>query len=171
MKSVRNYIAVLAFAGMFSAAHAGEWTCVGSTFIPDETSPAVAPNGPAAMTLGRLHFIGNSFGTIEARCNITNPNDAGANPGWGRLEITHNDPDGMGNMSRVIVQLMEVDKFTGNTNVITTYDSNNFNQAFLRVVPFNYAWNFVNFAYYVNVQIIRQNANVNPWLARVRLFD
>src|SRR5262245_2432016 len=135
--SIRNYIAALAFAGMFSAAQAGEWTCVGSTFTPDESSPAVAAgNQLTDMSLGRLQFLGNNMGTIVARCNITNPNDAGANPGWGHLEITHNDPDGMGNNTQVLVQLMEVNKFTGNTAVITTFNSSNFNQAFLRVHAF-----------------------------------
>jgi hypothetical protein len=155
---------------MFSLAQAGEWTCVGSTFTPDETSPA-AVNGPAAFTFGRFHFFGAAVGTIEGRCNITNPLDNSVNPGWGHLEITHNDPDGMGAGTRVVIQLIEVNKFTGNTVVITTYDSNNFNQAILRVHAFNYNWNFANFAYYVNVQISRQNMNMNPWLARVRLFD
>lgn len=170
--SIRNYIAVLTFAGMFSAAQAGEWTCVGSTFTPDEASPATAAaTGLTAMNMGRLLFNNANVGTIEARCNITNPNDAGANPGWGHLEITHLDPDGMGNATQVLIQLMEVNKATGNTAVITTYDSNNFNAVVLNVHGFAYNWNFVNFAYYVNVKITRQNANMNPWLARVRLFD
>lgn len=168
--SIRNYVAVLAFTGMFSAAQAGEWTCVGSTFTPDESSPAIKV-GPTAMTLAKVQFFNNIVGTIEARCNITNPNDAGANPGWGHLEITHLDPDGMGNASRVVIQLMEVNKATGVANVITTYNSDAFNAAILRVHNFAYNWNFVSFAYYVNVQITRQDAALIPWLARVRLFD
>ena len=168
--SIRNYIAVLAFTGIFSAAHAGEWTCVGSTFTPDESSPATKV-GPTAQTLGKLQFFSNLTGTIEARCNITNPNDAGANPGWGHLEITHLDPDGMANATQVLIQLMEVNKATGVTTVITTYNSNAFNAAILRVHGFNYNWNFVSFAYYVNVQITRQDPALIPWLARVRLFD
>jgi hypothetical protein len=123
------------------------------------------------MTFARFQHSGNNVGMIEARCNITNPNDAGANPGWGRLEITHDDPDGQMAGAQVVVRLIEVDKATGLINVITTYDSNNFNQAILRVHMFNYAWNFVSFAYHVNVQITRNNANLVPWLARVRLFD
>jgi hypothetical protein len=169
--SIRNYIAALAFAGMFSAAQAGEWTCVGSAFALDESSLASASNGITPPTAARLQFLGNTFGTIEARCNITNPNDAGGNPGWGHIEITHNDPDGMANAVGVVVQLVEVNKVNGIAVPFFTYDSSNFNSAILRALAFNKAWNFVNFAYYVNVTITRPNANMNPWLARVRLFD
>ena len=169
--SIRNYIAALAFAGMFSTAQAGEWTCVGSAFALDESSLASAANGIAVATSGRLQFLGNTFGTIEARCNITNPLDASPNPGWGHLEITHNDPDGMANAVGMVIQLMEVNKFTGIAVPFLTYDSSNFNSAILRTVAFNHAWNFVNFAYYVNVTITRPNNNTIPWLARVRLFD
>src|SRR4030095_1785466 len=111
--SIRNYIAAVALASMFSAAQAGEWTCVGSAFTLDESSLASAANGPTAVTSARLQFLGNNFGTIEARCNITNPNDAGANPGWGHFEITHNDPDGGANAFGVVVELVEVKQFTG----------------------------------------------------------
>ena len=56
--SIRNYIAVLAFTGMFSAAQAGEWTCVGSTFTPDEASPA-AMAGPTVLANAKLQFAVN----------------------------------------------------------------------------------------------------------------
>ena len=169
--SIRNYIAVLAFAGVFSTAQAGEWTCVGSAFTLDESSLGSAANGPTPATSARLQFLGNNVGTIEARCNITNPNDAGSNPGWGHLEMTLNDPDGMANPFGVVIELREVSKFTGNTVAFVIYDSSNFAQMILRNFAFNHAWNFVNNAYYVNITITRPNANMSPWLARVRLFD
>lgn len=167
--SLTKFVSVLALAGMFTAAQAApEWTCVGSTFTPDETA---TPGTLMQMFEAKLAFAAAAAGTIEARCNVTNPSDANQNPGWGHLEITHNDPDGMGNGSQLIVELMEVNKFTGATAVLATYDSNNFAAVILRDRPVPNAWNFVNFAYYINVKVIRANANLNPWLARVRLHD
>ena len=165
---IRNCISTLALTGMFFAANAQfpEWVAATSACVPDEASAGIS-----AMTDARFHFLGVNPGVIETRCNVTNPLDNNANPNWMRLEITQSDPDGMGNVTQVFAQLIAVNKFTGVSGVIATYDSNAFNaMPLLKSIPFNFAFNFVNEAYFVRVRLSRGNGAANPWVARVRLY-
>jgi hypothetical protein len=165
---IRNCISTLALTGMFLTAHGQfpEWVAATSACVPDE-----AAVGGSAMTDARFHFAVGPVGSIETRCNVTNPRDNNVNPGWMRMEITQSDPDGMGAATQVFAQLMGVNKFTGATFVIATYDSNNFPaMPLLKSIPFGYAFNFINEAYFVRVRLFRNNAAANPWVARVRLY-
>ena len=167
---IKRYASVLAFTGMLCAVQGQglpEWTAVASTCVPDETSLG----GRLAMTNGKIHFGANVLGEIEARCNVTNPRDNNLNPGWNRMEITYSDPDGMAGVTQVLADLVRVDKFTGASVIVDTFDSNGFPAApFLRVSPFNHVFDFINAAYFVDLRVRRANANLIPGVARVRLF-
>src|SRR5262245_3156727 len=124
---------------------AGEWVTVATACTPDETSA-----GRFQADFARFQFLGNNSGSIDARCNVTNPQDSGGNPGWGLMEVSYDDPDGTLSVSQVSVTLRRVDKFTGNSFLLATFDSNT--QAAgqqVKTVAFNHAFNFVNNAYYV----------------------
>lgn len=163
---IRKHTIAFAFAVMSYAAYGqtGEWTTAASACVPDEAS-----FGMFQKTGARYLFSGVNVGTIEARCSVTNPADNTPNPGWSRMEVTLFDPDAMGAGAQVIAQLVEVNKFTGNVAVVATFNSNAFGAGILRDMPFAYAFNFVNFAYYIDLQVTRNAVAWVPWVARVRL--
>ena len=163
-------IASAAMAGLMFTPQlrAGEWVAVATTCAPDETSA-----GKFEADFGRFQFRGNNTGSVDARCNVTNPQDSltSPNPGWGSLEISYDDPDGSLNDSQVSVTLRRVDKFTGNSFLLATFDSNS--QAAgqqVRTIGFNHTFNFVNNGYYVGISVRRSTTSVMPRIQRVRLL-
>ena len=146
---------------------AGEWVAVATTCAPDESS-----TGKFQADFGRFQFLGNNTGSIDARCNVTNPQDSltSPNPGWGLLEISYDDPDGALANSQVAVTLRRVDKFTGNSFLLATFDSNTQPAGQqVRTIGFNHAFNFVNNGYYVGISVKRSTTSVMPRIQRVRL--
>src|SRR4051812_18045472 len=126
--SCRVYLLILVALGFLSlggpSAHAvdGEWTTVTSACIPDEASAGIYQ-----LEQARFEFLGASTGQIVARCNITDPADfSEGNPGWSRMDVTYDDPDGFFSNSRVRVQLRRVHETTGASSTIATFDSNLF---------------------------------------------
>jgi len=161
-------LSFLLFAGPSAHAANGEWTTVASACVPDEDSA-----GLYQFEQARFEFSRASTGQIVARCNITDPADLfGGNPGWNRMDVTYNDPDGFFNNSRVRVQLRRVHKTTGASATIATFDSNLFGVGQqLETLSFNHAFNFVDYAYYLTLILDRTDATVGPTrIQRVRLY-
>lgn len=112
-------------------------------------------------------------GTIVARCNLSNPLDSGADPGWGTLEVVYRDPDGRDDRSTVRVRLIRVNN-GGNTTNIAEFDSDEFPEAHdpaTESVTFSHAFDFDHGAYYVELRINRESirSENNPAVFLVRL--
>jgi len=172
--SCREYFLVLvalcclSFAGPSAHAADGEWTTVASACVPDEDSVGIYQFEQA-----RFEFSGASTDQIVARCNITDPADlSGGNPGWSRMDVTYNDPDGFFSNSRVRVQLRRVHETTGASSTIATFDSNLFGIGQqLQFLDFAHAFNFRDYAYYLTILLDRTNASVGTTrIERVRLW-
>lgn len=122
---------------------------------------------------------------VSARCNITNPYDNStglANPSWDLLWLGYQDPDGEGERYRVLARLYGVDALTGETSVITTFDSN-LQSSYtddddnlemdptVRRMGLSHEWDFNNNYYYVTLDLYRYDALYNPKIWGVRLTD
>ena len=165
-------MAVAMFAGLFMAqrVHAanGEWTTVASACVPDESS-----DGIHNLEQARFEFWGASTGQIVARCNITDPHDLGNafSPPWNCMAITYDDPDGFFNQYRVRVQLRLARDTDGASQTITTFDSNLVADDNPEVHCFSHTFNFYRNAYYLTLILDREDAQANPRIMRVRLFQ
>lgn len=165
---IRLIASAAVMAGLMLTPHlqAGEWVAVATACTPDESAA-----GKFQADFGRFQFLGNNTGTIDARCNVTNPQDSGGTPAWGLLEITYDDPDGSGSESQVSVTLRRVDKFTGDSFLLASFDSNGQGPGQqVRTIAFNHNWNFVNNGYYVGFSVKRSNTSRVPRIQRVRLL-
>ena len=143
----------------------GQWTTVASACVPDEES-----TGKFVMEFGSFEFKLGATGSVDARCNVTNPDDDGINPGWGTMEVTLNDPDGAGAASQIVVYLRRVHKVTGATGDVHVFNSNLFaGGQGLRITNFNHAWDFANYAYNIAISV-RRNGTLTPRIQRIRLL-
>lgn len=161
------YVPLAAVGLMISRpARAGEWTTVATACVPDETTV-----GKFEFEFGRVMFMGANTGEIGFRCNVSNPQDLGGNPGWDRMEISYEDTDNFFSGAEVVVTLRRVDKFTGLSFELAKFSSNGkgLGQQ-LELEPFVHAFNFANNAYYVGISLKRTNNTQNPKIQRVRLF-
>jgi hypothetical protein len=158
-------MAMLAILYMAPQAHAQEWTTAASPCVPDEDSA-----GSYNLEQARFEFLGAAVGQIVARCNITNPRDDTANPGWNCMVITYDDPDGFLNPSRVRVQLRLARDTDGASGTITTFDSNLVADSNPEVHCFDHTFNFERNAYYLTLILDRVDPQSNPRIMRVRLF-
>jgi hypothetical protein len=164
---VKTIVLTTAVAGLMftSQARASDWVAVATACVPDESSA-----GKYEFEFGRFGFLGNNTGEIALRCNVTSPEDLGS-PGWDRLEITYDDPDGFFSVSQVKVTLRRVDKFTGVSFELASFDSNGFvNGQQLKTIVINHNFNFANSGYYVGISAKRTNTTKAPKVQRVRLF-
>ena len=160
--------AVLAALTLTSQVHAGDWVAVPSACVADEASA-----GKFEHELAAFQFTGDHTGTIDARCNVTNPQDSllDPNPHWNRMEITYNEPDGSQVNSQVKIIVRRVDKFTGVAQVIATFDSNTGTPGQqLRSIAINHTFNFRDYGYYIGIALKRENKFHQPRVQRVRLF-
>lgn len=171
--SNRVFAIALGLVSLASAPHAqaqfqGHWTTVASACVPDEES-----TGKFAMEQGTFQFLGVNTGSIDARCNVTNPADTGnltSNPDWDLVEVTYNDPDGAANGSQVVVYLRRVHRVTGVSTDVHVFNSNVYGAGQqLRVENFNHTFDFVNYAYYIAISVRRNVYNLNPRIQRVKL--
>ena len=92
-------------------------------------------------------------------------------PDWGLMEVTYDDPDGFFSESQVVATLRRVDKFTGDSFLLATFDSNT--QApgqQVKTISFNHNFNFANNGYYVGISVKRTNTSRVPRIQRVRLL-
>ena len=174
-KTFRGTLGQLVVAGALlgftfpAAAQNSISTHVASTCTVDEDSTAIHQ-----FTGGELGFRAGSTGAITARCNVVNPRDDGQNPQWGVLEVVYRDPDGAG-ANQVVATLKRV----SNSGVTTTvpgviFNSNNFAGAIgvqMRSVNFVHGFNFLSYAYYIELRIVRSSAtsqdNPAAFLARL----
>ncbi|HWB96627.1 MAG TPA: hypothetical protein VG672_08000 [Bryobacteraceae bacterium] len=149
-----------------SFAITGDWTTVAAACVPDEESA-----GRYAAEFGAFQFRGANTGTVDARCNVTNPRDDTNNPGWGVMEVTYNDPDGAAAPAQVVVYLRRVHKVTGASSDIVVFNSNAFAAGQqLRSVGFHHAFNFTDYAYYIAFSVRRTVSSLAPKIQRVRLY-
>jgi hypothetical protein len=160
--TIRKVPALLLAAGILSLAGApayavnGEWTTAASACVPDESAV-----GKFRAENASFEFTPAQFGSIGARCNITDPADlfSGQQPIWDGMLVTYNDPDGAGSGARVRVHLRRVALVGSNNGVsstISTFDSNLHpaGQQW-QVQPFAHAFDFVNYAYYLSIVLDR----------------
>lgn len=161
-----------------SASHARSiWTYVGSACVPDEGSI-----NKYQASAGKFEHKGSNTGSIFGRCNVANPVDiAGvvAYPDWNTLEVVYRDPDSdptNTNTNQVIVKLIRVSNTTGGVSTLATFDSENSGASSsfqTNSTTFSHNFNFTIYAYYVEIQVKRNNsgASNNPAVSIVRLIE
>lgn len=142
------------------------WTHVGAACVADESSA-----GKYEASAARFRHKGSNTGDIFARCNVTNPEDDGRNPNWDLLEVVYRC---QAETDQVTAELIRVSNETGGVHTLATFDSNNFGTSpdeQTEHVTFNHSFNFVAFAYYVQIKVSRTSsaAGHNPSISIVRL--
>jgi hypothetical protein len=168
----RRAFAGLLLGGLFltvQTASAQIWSSVGSTCTPDED--AVTAN-LYVFDNGTFRFNSGSTGAIKARCHVINPMDLGVNPLWDTLTVGYVDPVGTGANYRVFAQLVAVYRSTGAISSVRTFDSSLFaatgstsNSIYFAAYP----WDFVNYAYFVAINVERANTAASPGVWFVKL--
>lgn len=144
---------------------ASVWTTAASACTVDND---IAISEVAAA---ELKLRPGSTGAIVARCNITNPLDSGADPQWNRMRVTYRDPDGTGTVARVNVKLRRVNLLDGATTTITEFNSDQFTgvSAQYRQISFVQQFQFLTYAYYLELRVGRTSTFLDPVLYRVDL--
>jgi len=145
-------------------ASASRWTAVASTCAigVDQVGDAgiYAITGGSAIT-----FSDSNTGEIKTRCNVTNPLDSGV-PTWNTLTVGYQDPDGSSPSLtyQVTVTLYRVGKSTGNYSTVAIFDSGSFADkvATSHSVTFSHTFDFTNYAYWVTLDLVRNDSTKNP---------
>jgi len=144
------------------------WTHTAAACAVDNASASKYETNGARF---RFKVDGQTTGNIYARCNITNPKDDGSNPGWNRLEVAYTDERESPNF--VKATLYRVNKTSGGVSEIgTAFDSINFGakpSGGAEEVTLTHTFNFTTYAYFVMLQIHREDASYNPSISAVRL--
>lgn len=150
---------------LISSASAATWSGVASACEPGSDSV-----GLYAYNVAQFHFAANATGQIKTRCNVANPLDSGV-PTWTTLVVGYHDPDGTGINYQVDAQLNRVNKSTGVSFIIKTFDSSSFaaTGATSRSVAFTHTFDFTNYAYFVTLTVSRVDANQDPAVWYVQL--
>jgi hypothetical protein len=146
------------------------WTHVASACAVDEADAAQYEVNAARFKVATGVTLP---ATVVARCNVTNPLDSAADPNWNTLEVAYRDPDGTGTGSQVKALLYRASNATGGISLLETFDSNAFpavgdNTA--RVL-LGGSLDFLNYAYFVEIQVKRSNAGNDPTVSIVRLLE
>ena len=169
--SIRTtFAAMLASLFLVPQVHAanGQWTTVASACVPDESSA-----GKYVADGATVQFAAAQTGEIVLRCNITAPADFGNNmdPVWTNMEVTYVDSDGMAAGSRVLVMLRRAG-IGGITATIASavFDSNLFAAGPTNTDAFAHAFDFTNTAYFLEIRLSRNAANLATRILRVRLW-
>ena len=163
------FAALLATLFLVPQVHAanGQWTTVASTCVPDESSA-----GKYVADGATVQFAPAQTGEIVLRCNITAPADFGNNmePIWTNMDVTYGDSDGMAAGSRVLVILRRAG-IGGITASIAgaVFDSNLFAAGPTNTDPFFHVFDFANTAYFLEIRLSRNAANLDTRILRVRL--
>jgi hypothetical protein len=151
---------------MTPSASASTWSTAASVCEPGSDSI-----GLYTYNVAQFMFSGTNTGTIKTRCTVTNPLDSGV-PAWTTLTVGYLDPDGTGINYQVNAQLNRVNKATGVSFTIKTFDSSSFSTttATSHSVTFTHTFDFTNFAYFVTLSVIRVDANQSPavWYAQLK---
>ena len=145
----------------------GIWTQVASTCAVIQGSTDLYETAAA-----RFRHGGENIGEIYTRCNVTNPLDDGGNPDWSLLEVVYFDQDGQSESYQVTAELVRVSNSSGGIYTLATFDSNDFVESLdaqTRTEDFNDNFDFSEFAYYVEIKVVRENATNNPAVSIVRL--
>jgi hypothetical protein len=159
---------VLPFAAARAQA-APVWTATANSCVVDNSDLGDVEQD--SFSLQHRKFV---KGAIVARCNLTNPLDSGADPGWGTLEVVYRDPDGRDNRSTVRVRVIRVNN-GGNTTNVAEFSSDDFPEAVdptTESVTFSHAFDFDHGAYYVELRINRESTRSENdpavWLVRLK---
>lgn len=147
-------------------AQAQTWSSVASTCEPGSDSI-----GFYAYSNGTFEFASGETGKIATRCALNNPLDSGV-PAWKTLTAGFVDPDARDGDYEVQVSLERVAKGTGVHTIIVTLDSNSYNVsvATSQHVSFTHTFDFTNYAYYVLMNVSRNDSNKAPgvWFASLK---
>jgi hypothetical protein len=149
-----------------AVARAQIWTHAASSCAVDEDSASIYE-----VNAARLRFKGSNTGTMTARCNVVNLNGS-RNPAWDLLEVVYQDPDGNTTANQVTAVLYKVHNSTGGISEIARFDSNNFGvnvNTGPQSVAFSHTFNFVSYAYYVEIKVKRTSSSRIPDVSLVRL--
>jgi len=144
------------------------WTTVGSCGIVDE-----ADGGLYTFSNARVEMPPAAGGTLDLRYNIVSV-DGLLNPLDGWLMTCRFRDNGVD--ARVLVRLRRLDLATGADVALMTFDSNAFAAAAGYQVQsivdcFGFTFDFVNFAYYLHVSLIKTTSQGSPGLAEVRIMS
>jgi hypothetical protein len=148
------------------------WTHVASACHPDESS-----RGRYSATAGRFMHKGTSTGKIVGRCNVKNPREDGRDPGWNCLEVVYRHQS---EADQVTATLMRVSNETGGIHEVVRFDSNaddreTSHDEQARYVIFHYSFDFVRYAYYVEIMVDRSQASADagiyPSVSIVRMKE
>ncbi len=147
-------------------AQAQTWSTVASTCEPGSDSI-----GLYAYSNGSFEFASFETGKVATRCPLNNPLDTGV-PSWKTLTAGFQDPDGRGGDYEVQVSLERVAKGTGIHTIIVTLDSNSYSTtgATSKSITFTHTFDFTNYAYYVLMNVSRNDSNASPsvWFASLK---
>jgi hypothetical protein len=155
MKTLRIPLAIAALSfALGSAAQAQVWTHAASACVPDESS-----SGLFEMNGTKFKLLLGAVGTVDARCNVTDPLDAGTSlNAWTGFQVTYLDPDGIGVNTRVQAFLYKVPNATATPVLIKNFDSNAYVAVALNTVtialpgPPAFVFDFLNNAYFVRLK-------------------
>ncbi|MGI9015144.1 MAG: hypothetical protein ACR2GY_12985 [Phycisphaerales bacterium] len=141
------------------------WTAVGSTGVVDEAS---LPVYDLAKSVTRIHPDAGNTAELSARYNVTPTEQLVENFGF-TMTVVYRDNSPAAN---IIARLRRYDAFSNTTQTILTFDSNLFPDSDLyqaQAVSGSFAFDFENFAYYVDVELSKLGASGRPELASLQI--
>ena len=147
-------------------AQAQTWSTVASACEPGSDSL-----GLYVYSNGSFEFVSGETGKIATRCPVNNPMDKGV-PSWKTLTVGFQDPDGRDGVYEVQGSLERVAKSTGVHQIIVTLDSDQYvtTEKTSESVPFKHTFNFTDYAYYVLLNVSRNDSDFIPsvWFASLQ---
>jgi hypothetical protein len=166
-KNKLAFLTMLAGAVLsLQVAQAQTWSTVASTCEPGSDSI-----GFYVYSNGSYEFASGETGKIATRCQLNNPLDSGV-PSWKTLTGGFQDPDGRGGDYEVQVSLERVGKSSGIHTVLVTLDSNSYSTTgpTSKSITFSHTFDFTNYAYYVLLNVSRNDSNASPsvWYASLK---
>ena len=141
------------------------WTVAGSTGVVDEAS---LPVYDLAKSVMRIHPDAGNNAEISARYSVTATEQLVDNFGFTMTAVYLDN----GSAARIVARLRRYDALNKTTQTILTFDSDLFAASDLyqaRAVTGSFAFDFDNYAYYVDVDIIKSGANGTPELAALQI--
>lgn len=163
------FVPMLLGALLLSSVPAGAgpvWTGAACAFVPDDISITSYD-----LTDCSFKQEGATLSPVIARCNVTNPLDSGANPGWTTMEISFVDTSAAaGNF--VNVQLWKKSCTTGLASVVATCSSDAFPPAAVaqcKTCLFAHVFDFFENAYYIRAIVDRSITKNTEIFYSVRL--
>ena len=141
------------------------WTAVGSTGVVDEAS---LPAYDLAKSVMRIHPDAGSTAELSARFVVTPTELLVDNVGF-TMTVVYRDNSPAAN---VLARLLRYDTFANTTETILTLDSNLFPDLDVyqtQSVAGSFAFDFENYAYYVDVQLSKLGSAGEPELAALQI--